>query len=61
MDSYLKNNKGNATKSDFTNRVFSKSIPPATTNFTKKTKKGLGILSDADVEFAKEFSEENEL
>lgn len=61
MDPNFKYNKGNNTKIDLNNRIFNKSIPPATTNFTKKTKKGLSILSESDVEFAKEFSEENQL
>jgi len=61
MESNFKQNKGNLTKLDHQKRVFGKSIPPATTNFTKKNKKGLGILSDADVEFAREYSEENKL
>lgn len=61
MDSNFKVNKGNKTTLDLKSREFGKSTQPAITNFTRKNKKGLSILSEADVEFAKEYSEENRL
>jgi hypothetical protein len=41
-------------------RVYNKSIAPATTDYKKTTSNGIPILSDRDVEIAKEFIAENE-
>jgi|GEM_PF-2512850 len=56
----MKDNKGNRSKISVDKRVFNKSIPPATTNFQKETRKGIPILSDQDVEIAREFDQENQ-
>ena len=57
----MKKLHGNNAKISVDKRVFDKSTSPAITDYNKKNRRGavLPILSDTDVEIAKEFVDEN--
>ncbi|MDR2654830.1 MAG: hypothetical protein LBC56_01985 [Oscillospiraceae bacterium] len=56
-----KNKKNNINRiNSLDKRIFTRGAAPAATDYTKRDRRGTPVLSDQDVEFSKEFVEENE-